>query len=379
MQKIQKRFMSLIVLLAVLCTTIMTVLPIQADADIDAYIDKSKWITSGIYQYEILNTDMKTATLWRINSSQPNIEIPKTIDGYTIISLGGATDEWNALSVMDKNSSTVKSLKIPDTVKNIGPCAFMDCSNLERVVFPKAGPIRLCGSAFKHCKKLKNITLYNANVGEGCFVMGTTLKRLELNNVTTYYSDENDRDFFSKAKKIILSGNTTYSLNEFRSDNQVDSIYANDSVKIYFAVGDGGFDTIRKLYVNSTAVKFIDSPEFVENLYTIPSAKAIKAARKAHVTYHVKSTGSMKKVTRKKKGKKYRYSWKPVKTTIKTYKYKGKRKGWKCTKKKAATQYNVYAKKKRLDNFQLIKTTKKKQLTTSYKYVKVKPVKIWLE
>lgn len=368
-----KRIMSFTVLLAVLCSTFTPALPIQAE------IDQSKWVTSGIYQYEILNKDMKTAILWRINSSEPDIEIPKIIDGYTVISIGGLNEDWNSFNVMGENLLSIKTLKIPDTVKNIGPWAFMDCSNLEKVDFPKAGRIRLCRSAFKHCKKLKDISLSNARVGAGCFVMGTTLNRLELNNVTSWYTDENDRAFYSRAKKIVLNGNVTYSLYEFRSEHLVDSIYVNGSAKIYFAVGDGGFDTIRKMYVNSTSVKFIDSPEFVEHLYTIPSAKVIKAAKKAHVTYHVKSTGSMKKVTRKAKGKKYRYSWKPVKTTIKTYKYKGKKKGWKCTKKKAATQYYVYAKKSRLDDYQLIKTTKKKQITTSYKYVKVKPVKIWLE
>lgn len=374
MKEIQRHFISFIAFLVVVCTVFMTVLPAQS-----AEIDQSGWVTSGIYQYRIINKEMKTAALLRINSSESDIEVPKTIDGYTVISVGGYTEDWNVGRVMGSNALSVRSLKIPNTVRNIGRCAFADCSNLEKVDFPKNGHIRLCSAAFEGCKKLKNITLSNARVGARCFVMGTTLNRLELNNVTSWYTDENDRAFYSRAKKIVLNGNVTYSLYEFRSEHLVDSIYVNGSAKIYFAVGDGGFDTIRKMYVNSTSVKFIDSPEFVENLYTIPSAKVIKAAKKAHVTYHVKSTGSMKKVTRKAKGKKYRYSWKPVKTTIKTYKYKGKKKGWKCTKKKAATQYYVYAKKSRLDDYQLIKTTKKKQITTSYKYVKVKPVKIWLE
>lgn len=374
MKRIQKRFISINVLLVILCAIFTPTLPIHAE-----YSDQSKWITSGIYQYRIIDEEMKTATLLRINSSEPNIEIPKTIDGYTVIGLGGASEEWFVSHVMGSNALSLKSLKIPDTVRHIGMCAFYECSNLEKVEFPQNGHIRLCYAAFEGCKKLKNISLSNAEVEARCFVMGTTLNRLELNNVISRYMDESDAAFYSRAKKIVLSGNVTYSLREFRSEHLVDSIYVNGSAKIYFDVGEGGFDTIRKMYVNSTSVTFNDSPEFVENLYTIPSAKILKAVKKAHVTYHVKSTGPMKKVSRKEKGKKYSYSWKPVKTTIKTYKYRGKKKGWKCTKKKASTQYYVYAKKSRLDEYQLIKTTKKRQITTGYKYVKVKPVKIWLE
>lgn len=374
MKEIQKRFILFVVFLAVACTAFVPVQSAQS-----AEIDQSGWITSGIYQYRIIDEEMKSAALLRINSSEPDIEIPKTIDGYTVISVGGASEEWNTGHVMGSNSLFIKSLKIPDTVRNIGRGAFAECSNLEKVDFPKTGHIKLCYVAFEGCKKLKNISLSNAEVEARCFVMGTTLNRLELNNVISRYMDESDAAFYSRAKKIVLSGNVTYSLREFRSEHLVDSIYVNGSAKIYFDVGEGGFDTIRKMYVNSTSVTFNDSPEFVENLYTIPSAKILKAVKKAHVTYHVKSTGPMKKVSRKEKGKKYSYSWKPVKTTIKTYKYRGKKKGWKCTKKKAPTQYYVYAKKSRLDKYQLIKTTKKRQITTGYKYVKVKPVKIWLE
>ncbi len=371
MKTIQKRFMSLIVLLAVLCTTIMPVLPIQAN------IDQSKWITSGIYQYEILNTDMKTATLWQINSSQPNIEIPKTIDGYTIIRVGGIDDEWDYHNVMGKYSSTLKRLTIPNTVMNIGPLAFGGCENLERVDFPKKGNLFIGRWAFEDCSKLVNVTLYSANLGGGSF--RSKKKRVELTNVELGCDDGDGPGYnFKTPDVIVLNGNSICSICDFRGKQCVKEIYLNDEAHLRFC-SERVFISVNKLFVNGTSASFSGEEIRAHNIYTIPSAKAIKAARKAHVTYHVKSTGSMKKVTRKKKGKKYRYSWKPVKTTIKTYKYKGKKKGWKCTKKKAATQYNVYAKKKRLDNFQLIKTTKKKQLTTSYKYVKVKPVKIWLE
>ena len=367
MEVIMKRIKSFIVLLTVLCSVFMPALPIQAE------IDQSKWITSGIYQYEVLDKDMKTVTLWEINSSEPDIEIPKIIDGYNVISVGGNND-WDHHNVMGKNLLNLKSLTVPATVRNIGANAFEGCKNLEKVKFFKDGNLIIRGGAFEDCSKLVNVTLYSARLAGGCF--HSPKKRIELTNVVdeSYWRLGSGYANFQTPDILVLNGNGTYDTSDFVGKQYIKEVYLNDETRFTF----GNYITVKKLFVNGK-LSSLGGEIRANNIYTIPSAKVIKAAQKAHVTYHVKSTGSMKKVTRKAKGKKYRYSWKPVKTTIKTYKYKGKKKGWKCTKKKAATQYYVYAKKSRLDDYQLIKTTKKKQITTSYKYVKVKPVKIWLE
>lgn len=367
MKTIQKYFMPIIVLLSTLCTIFTPALSIQAE------IDQSKWITSGIYQYEVLDEDMKTAILWQINSSEPDIEIPKIIDGYTVISLGGIND-WDYHNVMGENLLTLKSLTIPATVRNIGPYAFEGCKNLEKVDFPKDGKLNIMWGAFEDCSKLVNVTLYSAKLG-GCAFLSKK-KRIELTNVVDegHKYDASLTANFQTPDILVLNGSGTYDISDFVGKQYIKEVYLNDETRFTF----GNYITVKKLFVNGKSSS-LGGEIRANNIYTIPSAKVIKAAKKAYVTYHVKSTGSMKKVARKAKGKKYRYSWKPVKTTIKTYKYKGKKKGWKCTKKKAATQYYVYAKKSRLDDYQLIKTTKKKQITTSYKYVKVKPVKIWLE
>ena len=373
MKKMGKRVAVFFVMLSVLCSTLVPSMPI-----IGAEVDQSKWITSGIYQYEVLDADKKTITIWRINSSEPNIEIPKMIDGYNVVCLGGIYENGECVRVMGVNSAYLKSLKIPDTVKEIGPCAFEGCSNLEKIDFSKKAYFNIELAAFEDCSKIKKIDLFSCGLNGRIF--NSKMKRVEFNDVIVRCGGGDGPDGnFGPTDTIVLNGDSECTLCNFRGRNYIKAVYVNDTSYLYFCTDEGVLTTIKKLYVNGVLAELAGSAEQVENLYTVPSAKAISSAKKAHVTYHVKTTGSMKKVTRKKKGKKYQYSWKPVKTTIKTYKYRGKKKGWKCTKKKAATQYYVYAKKNRLDDYQLIQTTKKKQITTSYKYVKVKPVKIWLD
>ena len=361
------------IILSILCSTFVPSLPI-----IGAEVDQSKWITSGIYQYEILDANKKTAALCRINSSKPNIEIPEIIDGYTIVCLG-SYDGKERIDVMGENFLTVNSIIIPKTVKVIGSFAFNQCENIESIVFSETENVHIKRWAFYECNNLTNIALRGSVVQNYCFFLKKRLDRLELNNVLTDYIETYESNFFPAAKTIILKGDMLYRLKEFTYNSSfATKIFINDSVSLDVRNYDC-YLTKSVVYVNGRSVNFIGNIKSLENLYTIPSAKVISSAKKAHVTYHVKSTGSMKKVTRKKKGKKYQYSWKPVKTTIKTYKYKGKKKGWKCTKKKATTQYYVYAKKNILDDYQLIQTTKKKKITTYYNYVNVKHVKIWLE
>ena len=242
MKKTRKRVAAFLVMLSILCSMIVPTVPISG-----AEVDQSKWITSGIYQYEILDVDKKTITIWRINSSEPNIEIPKMIDGYTVVSLGGEDDMWDAPNVMGENSLSLKSLKIPDTVKNIGPCAFMNCSNLERVDFPKTAYIKLCRFAFCYCNKLKEITLYGANVGVFCFLIEKKLKRIELNDVNTYYFGDGAANHFTEANTIVLNGNTECWLSHFHLDSHVNRIFLNDSATLNW--GDI-LTTVGRVYVN---------------------------------------------------------------------------------------------------------------------------------
>lgn len=371
----------IIAMLLFLSFTCVNVTNVSALIGLDG--EKEKWITSGVYQYGIVSEEKKIAALYHIDSTEPHIVIPETIDGYTVKYLGLIQDvfqyvhteeELFSYTIMGKNYATMRSLKIPKTVTAIGDYAFSNCSNLETVIFPEKTRIEIGDLAFAGCSKIKNLTLYCGKVGQGTF---GDLNRLELNGQCDLYMNEDEcSSSFDKVKCLVLNNNAECGVDYF-SDLVIKKIYLNDMSQLSF-VGENK-NTVDKLYVNTVDAEITGEEKRINDIYTIPGAKAISVAKKAKITYHIKSTGSMKKVTRKKSGKKYRYTWKKVKTTIKTHKYNWDKGKWKKTKKNIATQYQIYGKAKKSDTYQLMKTTKKRKFTTKYKYVKVKPVKIWLE
>jgi len=373
-----KKIIAILLILSLACVNVPNAFALTG---IDG--QKEKWITSGIYQYGVVDEEKKIAVLYHINSPEKDIVIPETIDGYTVKYLGLIQDVFHyvltsedmySYTIMGNNCSNIRSLRIPKTVTNIGDYAFYNCSNLETVIFPETDGIEIGDCAFSGSKKIKNLTLYSAKVGQNVF---EDVNRLELNGICDLYMREDEcYSSFKKVKLLVLNNNADCGVDYF-SSLVVKKVYLNDTSKLTFI--NEYKNIVDKLYVNTVDAEIIGKEKRINDIYTIPGAKAISVGKKDKVNYHIKSTGSMKKVTRKKTGKKYRYTWKKVKTTIKTHKYNWDKGKWKKTKKNVATQYQVYGKAKKSDTYQLIKTTKKRKITTKYKYVKVKPVKIWLE
>lgn len=99
------------------------------------------------------------------------VEIPETINGYTVNKIGDTA--FMNFSHYDKaNDETVllTSVKIPSTVKEIGGYAFAANSSLSTVEFESG--LEIIGvSAFQNCEKLYNVTLPDtvSEIGEYCF------------------------------------------------------------------------------------------------------------------------------------------------------------------------------------------------------------------
>lgn len=55
-------------------------------------------------------------------------------------------------------SDRLESIKIPNSITNIRPLAFMECRALEEVIIPDSVTV-ICGSAFRDCDSLKSITI----------------------------------------------------------------------------------------------------------------------------------------------------------------------------------------------------------------------------
>ena len=81
------------------------------------------------------------------------LEVPKTIDGKTIVEIGKG---------FLSSCKTVKTVVLPSTVKTIADSAFNSCENLENITLP-ASLTTLGNFVFTKCNKLTNIKSNSSN------------------------------------------------------------------------------------------------------------------------------------------------------------------------------------------------------------------------
>ena len=98
------------------------------------------------------------------------IVIPNSIQGYPVRAIAA-----NAFEGLD-----IESVLLPDTVKVIGESAFKSCKKLKEVTFGK-GIEKICYYAFWNCNQLSGIVLPDSlkSIGGRCF-SGTALKSISL-------------------------------------------------------------------------------------------------------------------------------------------------------------------------------------------------------
>ncbi len=106
-------------------------------------------LTYGDYNYDIL--DDGTVEITNYNGTATSIEIPSTIDGKPVTSIGYLAFYRKQLT----------SAIIPNSVKSIGETAFEYCSNLTSVTIGN-NVISIGSSAFDYCTSLIDITIPNS-------------------------------------------------------------------------------------------------------------------------------------------------------------------------------------------------------------------------
>ena len=103
--------------------------------------------TYTIFGYS-LNADNQ-ATITKYNGNVSALNIPSTIDGYTVVGIGND---------VFKNNTRLMMVNIPDTVTSIGNNAFASCSNLGDVTLSK-NLVSIGYSAFYNCDSLTSIEI----------------------------------------------------------------------------------------------------------------------------------------------------------------------------------------------------------------------------
>lgn len=188
----------LISLLVAVCMMI-TMLPLSAVTAFAANTSASTVRTAIVdgYKYEYkVNGGNATIKYFRgpvdsegnvdsANNGPYDIEIPATLDGYTVTGLGAYSfSGYASASPYLQNSyqigRNIRSVKIPQGVTSIGNHAFFDCFDLENITIPQSvtsigdGAFGCCkfttlslgenietigGGAFWHCSNLSEITI----------------------------------------------------------------------------------------------------------------------------------------------------------------------------------------------------------------------------
>ena len=154
-----------------------------------------------------------------------------------------------------KSNTTLKSIAIPSTVKEIGASAFQDCSALEVVTIAE-GLEKIGSEAFKHCSNVAQFTLPASLMEIGdCAFTGCQLVEVAQGNANY---ESVDGILFTKAKTL-------------------DGIHGDDNVwLLHFPVNRGGVYIVPK-HVHTIGDEAFAENEQIEDV-TLPAVTVIRPA-----------------------------------------------------------------------------------------------------
>ena len=126
--------------------------------------------STSVYTYEVLTDG--TIRITSCQTSDVNLVIPDTIDGYTVTEIGSSAFA---------NQTSIQTVKFPVNLKQIGVKAFANCTGLLEVTLPDTiqGAGQLC---FSGCTALKKAVLNKGriNIVYGMFANCTSLTEVVI-------------------------------------------------------------------------------------------------------------------------------------------------------------------------------------------------------
>ena len=156
--------------------------------------------TYGDFEYGVL--DDGTVEITGYNSSAEKVDIPKTIDGKSVTSIGEI-----AFSYCD----SLTSITIPDSVTSIGESAFNGCTSLTSITIPN-GVTSIGGWAFSGCTSIKSITIPNSvtSIGSSAFYWCTSLTSITIPDSVTSIGNWAFSGCSSLTAINVATGNKNY-------------------------------------------------------------------------------------------------------------------------------------------------------------------------
>ena len=176
--------------------------------------------TYGDFEYGVLGDGMVEITGY--NGSAKTVDIPKTIDGKSVTSIGGGAFAW---------CSSLTSITIPNSVTNIGIYAFRECTSLTSIAIPN-GVTEIGYMAFEGCRSLTSITIPNGvtSIDWYAFSGCTSLKSITIPNSVTSIGDSAFEDCSSLTSITIPNSVTSIGDSAFEDCSNLTSITIPNSV-----------------------------------------------------------------------------------------------------------------------------------------------------
>ena len=156
--------------------------------------------------------------------------IPAEIDGLPVTSIGKEAFRWSSLT----------SVKIPDSVTNIGEMAFYSCDGLTSIEIPDS-VTTIGGSAFSNCRNLTSLKIPNSvtNIGSLAFSDCKSLKSVIIPNSVTSIGSMAFNDCESLKSAIIPNSITSIEDWTFSGCESLTSVEMSDSITY---IGSDAFD-----------------------------------------------------------------------------------------------------------------------------------------
>ena len=352
---------------------------------------KDQYITSGIYTYRMINGASKDIEIRYINSSEPSIEIPVTIDGCRVVSIGYSGDVSAPESELAYNAddlhyigdveslrvkgceTTLKEIILPPSVKCIGACAFRNFEKLESVKLNDDLEV-IYGRSFEGCKLLNDINIpANAVIGQYAFYDCPEIKKLTL---TPENIDAADGLFncgsFEEIHFTYKKGDTVdiiVSLNNnmFGAFTKIKRVIIDPKYPCVELSRNVGVIVIKGKKTKVVSYRAHDAFDKTV-IATVKGAKAINFAKKNKMSYKIRQGVTVKKLTCKKAGKGFIYTWKKSKPAVVSYRYNTSKKRW---IKKGKPKYIIYGSNKKNGKYRKIASTGKTEYNSRYKYIKI--------
>ena len=134
-------------------------------------------------QLEYEESENGTVTITKfVSSSSTDIELPSTIDGKSVTSIGDRA--FNAYDI--DACSNLTSIIIPDSVTSIGDYAFFRCISLANITIPN-GLTSIGEDAFCECTSLVDVTIPDSvtSIGQYAFSNCTSLTNVTIPDSVT--------------------------------------------------------------------------------------------------------------------------------------------------------------------------------------------------